>query len=170
MGSTRTHMAGVAAFALLSLGLSVHPAWAEQGGQSGQQGRVENSKADNQRTSVSSLSGQPTVDLGKKVIDAAPAPSAPSAPAASGSQPSPAPNASAPAAPVAANPAPVVAVPAVPPAGLSGDAPEVPPTLGVVGGGGGASSGPSPSSTPEPSTLLLMGTGLVGLYRLRKRQ
>jgi hypothetical protein len=46
------------------------------------------------------------------------------------------------------------------------DAPEIPP---VISGPRGP-SGPSPASTPEPTTLLLMGTGLAGLYRLRRKR
>ncbi len=102
-------------------------------------------------------------------------------PAAAGSEPPPAVAAPAPAvvtAPApsterAATPAPAPTVTAPPPVtrrpGLSRDAPVTAPRVGVVGGGG-ASTGPSPAATPEPSTLLLMGTGLAGLYRLLRRR
>lgn len=66
-----------------------------------------------------------------------------------------------------------VPAPAAPPASvlppgviLSDDAPDAPPAIGVIGGG--ESKGPSP--TPEPSSMLLMGAGLAGLYRLARRQ
>jgi hypothetical protein len=64
----------------------------------------------------------------------------------------------------------VPAAPAVAAAasGLSHDAPAVPPTIGVVGPDAGAGS--SPAATPEPTTLLLMGTGIAGLYQLRRRR
>ena len=55
------------------------------------------------------------------------------------------------------------------PLGLSTDAPETPPTIGVIGGGSGKGSG-SVAPTPEPSTLLLMTAGLAGIYRLRRRR
>jgi hypothetical protein len=176
MGSTRTHRAGVAAAALLGAGLLV-PAVFAQGGQHSQREGVANSKAGDQTSSVSNLGPDGrSRSAATTVVEAeiaAPAPTAPvAAPSAggggsgsgsgSGSAPAPAP---APAPPVVVAPAP----PAVASPGLSEDAPEVPPSLGVVDGSG-AASGPSPSATPEPSTLLLMGTGLVGLYRLRKRQ
>ncbi|MGH9347055.1 MAG: PEP-CTERM sorting domain-containing protein, partial [Vicinamibacterales bacterium] len=72
-----------------------------------------------------------------------------------------------------ASPVAVEAVAATPAAGrtplaLSHDAPDTAPSVGVIGGSDG--SGPSPAATPEPSTLLLMGAGLAGLYRLRRRR
>lgn len=98
---------------------------------------------------------------------AAPAPESPAASspvaAASGSSPA------APASPAASSPA-TPAAPAYPPPAdgvtLSDDAPDAPPIIGVIGGD--QSNGPSP--TPEPSTMLLMGTGLAGLYRLSRRR
>jgi hypothetical protein len=84
------------------------------------------------------------------------------APAAPSSTPSPASGGS--------SPAPAVDPPAAPtsPGGdvtFSDDAPDTPPDIGVIGGD---SNGPSP--TPEPSSLLLMGTGIAGLYRLSRRR
>jgi hypothetical protein len=170
MGSTRSRMAGVAAFALLSTGLFALPVLAQQGGQHSQREGVANSKAGLQSLPMNNLGGEgrsrtaagvatPGADL------AAPVPNAPAAavpaPSAGGSGSSNAP-VSAPAGPSVTAAAPIA------PPGLSQDAPDVPPSLGVVGARG-PSSGPSPAATPEPSTLLLMGTGLVGLYRLRKR-
>jgi hypothetical protein len=76
----------------------------------------------------------------------------------------------APAAPVAAAPAPVVQIPVAQP-GLSATAPEKAPA--IIGGGGGPSRQaprPTAAATPEPSTLLLMGAGIAGLYRLRRRK
>jgi hypothetical protein len=174
MGSTRTRMAGVAAFALLGIGLFALPVLAQQGGQHSPREGVANSKAGEHTTPLNNATGQgrSAVAAGATTVDAdagAPAPStpgapAPAAPAPGGSGASPAP---APAPSPSASP-PVGGSPAIAPLGLSQDAPEVPPSLG--GGARGSSSGPSPAATPEPSTLLLMGTGLVGLYRLRKRQ
>jgi hypothetical protein len=83
------------------------------------------------------------------------APSAPSTPSSSGSSASSA---------APAEAAPTVAAAPV----LSKDAPSTAPAVGVIGKG--ASSGPSPAATPEPSTLLLMGAGLAGLYRLRRKR
>jgi hypothetical protein len=57
--------------------------------------------------------------------------------------------------------------PLVPP-GLSGHAPETAPNVGVIGGG--SSKGSSPAATPEPSTLLMLGAGLAGVYGLRRRR
>ena len=170
MGSTRARTVGLAAFALLSTGLFALPVLAQQGGQHSQREGVANSKAGLQGMPLNNLSGGGRSSAAKPGGEAAapaadtPAASAP-APSAGGSGSSNNAPVSAPAAPPAA-PA-VSAVPLAP--SLSQDAPEVPPSLGVVGARG-ASSGPSPAATPEPSTLLLMGTGLVGLYRLRKRQ
>jgi hypothetical protein len=66
----------------------------------------------------------------------------------------------------------VAETPAAMPPGLSGDAPDTAPSIGVVGGGKahGRSRGGSPAATPEPSTLLLMGAGFAALYRLRRRR
>jgi hypothetical protein len=75
--------------------------------------------------------------------------------------------------PAASGGAATPAVPATPatPSGLSGDAPDTAPTVGVVGRGHAKrGGGPSPAATPEPSTLLLMGAGLAGLYGLRRRK
>jgi hypothetical protein len=65
-------------------------------------------------------------------------------------------------------PAPPVSAAPVEPSGLSHDAPEAAPRIGVTGRSG--SPGPSAAPTPEPSTLLMMGVGLVGLYRMRRRR
>jgi hypothetical protein len=170
MGSTRKRMAGVAAVAL-SAGLFAHPVLAQQGGGHSQREGVANSKAGQQTLPLNNLAGggQSGSTAGVAAVEAeaaptasrpAPSPAAPGGGGGSGSSSAPAPEVTAPAA------APVGAA-ATP--GLSQDAPEIAPSLGVVGGRGGSSS-PSPAATPEPSTLLLMGTGLVGLYRLRKRQ
>jgi hypothetical protein len=89
-----------------------------------------------------------------------------SSPAARPSEPTP--SASAVAA-VAATPAPErAAPPSSVPSGLSHDAPDTAPSIGVVGRG--KSKGPSPAATPEPSMLLLMGAGLAGLYGLKRRR
>ena len=61
--------------------------------------------------------------------------------------------------------------PAAMPPGLSKDAPDTAPSVGIGrGNANGRSRGASPAATPEPSTLLLMGAGLAGLYRLRRRR
>ena len=44
--------------------------------------------------------------------------------------------------------------------------PTTAPTVSVVGG----NSGSSASATPEPTTMLLMGAGLAGLYSMRRRR
>ncbi len=66
----------------------------------------------------------------------------------------------------------VAETPAAMPPGLSADAPDTAPSIGVAGRGKahGRSRSGSPAATPEPSTLLLMGAGLAGLYRLRRRR
>jgi PEP-CTERM motif len=62
------------------------------------------------------------------------------------------------------------ATPAVPVAlGLSKDAPSGAPAAGVIGRGG-SRGGAAPAATPEPTTLLLMGAGVAGLYGLRRRR
>jgi hypothetical protein len=86
-------------------------------------------------------------------------PATPATPATAGGPATPA----APATPA------VPAAPLVPP-GLSGAAPDTAPKVGVIGGGGGGKTGGSPAGTPEPSTLLLMGAGLAGVYKLRRRR
>ncbi len=169
MGSRRQHTVGLAAFALLGSGLFAVPALAGQAAaqHSAREG-VVNSKAVLETTPANNVGN------GRTRVARAPAPAvgvdnppaaAPSAPGAPAAAP---PSSARPAAPVAA-PVPVVSVPAPAPSGLSADAPEIPPTISVVGGGN-APSGPSPAATPEPSTLLLMATGLVGLYRMRRRR
>jgi hypothetical protein len=166
MGSTRSRMAGVAAFTLLSAGLFAQPLLAQQGQWQAPREGVMNSKAEVSGVPMNNRVGERQGQTNKTEVQATAPPAAPSpaAPAPPSAGPAPSPSA-----PV---PAPGPAVPAQPgvaaPPGLSADAPEVPPNLGVVGGGG--RPGPSPASTPEPSTLLLMGTGVLGLYRLRKRQ
>lgn len=174
MGSTRKRMAGVAAVAL-SAGLFAQPALAQQGGGHSQREGVANSKAGQQTMPMNNQAGGgrsvATARIAAVEADAAapsagrpaPSPAAPGGGGGSGSSSVPVP-APAVTAPPAAAPVGAAATP-----GLSQDAPEIAPSLGVVGGRGGSSS-PSPAATPEPSTLLLMGTGLVGLYRLRKRQ
>ena len=62
----------------------------------------------------------------------------------------------------------VAETPAAMPPGLSKDAPDTAPSIGVAGGGN--AGGRSPAATPEPTTLLLMGAGLAGLYGLRRRR
>ena len=64
--------------------------------------------------------------------------------------------------PAHANAAPPAAIPSR----LSSDAPEGGPPFGSPG----SKPGRAPSATPEPSTLLLMGAGLAGLYGLRRRR
>ena len=102
-----------------------------------------------------------------KAVPAAPEAAGPPAsnPGARPSDPSPSANAGA---AVAASPAPTHAATAASlPSGLSSDAPDTAPSIGVAGGK--SSGGPSPAATPEPTTLLLMGAGLAGLYRLSRR-
>jgi len=110
--------------------------------------------------------------LGRRAADAAPAAEVAAAPAkAAAAAPSPV-SAAATTAPSAGLTAPPSVAPPVatiaPGLGLSQNAPEQAPTIGVLGPG--KSSGPSPAATPEPSTLLLMATGLAGLARLRRRR
>jgi hypothetical protein len=85
-------------------------------------------------------------------------------PAARPSDPNPS---AAAAAAVGASPAHTnAAAPASIPSRLSSNAPSTAPALGVVGGG---AKSPGVSATPEPTTLLLMGAGLAGLYGVRRR-
>ena len=103
-----------------------------------------------------------------KAVPAAPEAAGPPAsnPGARPSDPSPSGSAGA---AVAATPAPThAAAPASLPSGLSSDAPDTAPSIGVVGGR--SPGGPSPAATPEPTTLLLMGAGLAGLYRLSRHR
>lgn len=94
-----------------------------------------------------------------------PPPPAPPAPAPPATPTAPGGNSARPAPP--STPAAPTVAPRPP--GLSHDAPESAPTIGVIGGTGGSKGG-SPASTPEPTTLLLMGAGLAGLYGLRRRR
>lgn len=71
-----------------------------------------------------------------------------------------------PARPAAPELAPAPSGPADTTPGLSHTAPETPPSVSVRP----QPSGPSPAATPEPATLLLMATGMAGLYRLRRRR
>ncbi len=58
--------------------------------------------------------------------------------------------------------------PFVPPGGIGG-APPVPGDGNPGGGGNGGGNGNPPVPAPEPITLLLLGSGLAGLWGLRKK-
>ena len=106
---------------------------------------------------------EPSVAGGRSAKAPAPVETPRSAsPAARPSEPGPSPAA------IAA----VAETPAAMPPGLSKDAPDTAPSIGVAGNGKahGRSRSGSPAATPEPSTLLLMGAGLAGLYQLRRRR
>lgn len=103
-----------------------------------------------------------------------PVAASPSAPVAASSAPSYSErNASVPQTVSVAQPAPPPAAAAaaapmpVTPAAFPGAAAPIAPAGGVVSGGAGQAA-PSPAATPEPMTLLLVGGGMAGMYRMRR--
>jgi hypothetical protein len=151
MGSARRAMVGLGATALLLAGLGV--AAAQTGAEAAINSRTEPEVKRRQRTESQPVRSPAAVEVSPRAAENARAtPATPATPASPGVS--------------AATPA----VPATPPSGLSHDAPDTAPSIGVVGHGREKSHAPSPAATPEPSTLLLMGTGLAGLWGLRRRK
>jgi len=163
MGSARHLKIATAAFALVVAGA---PIAALAGQRERSNTAAENSKRGGDQRE-NNRGGQGFRGFGArdaKGADFVPAP----VPSARGPEMSaPSPNAAAPAAP----PSPPFAATVAP--GLSHNAPTTPPRVGWSHSNhnknkhGG--SRPSPASTPEPSMMLLLATGMAGLYRLRHR-
>jgi hypothetical protein len=166
MGSAPRFTVGLAASVLLLAGGAGIAAAGQADGGLDRQPRVS-SEAKIDLRSAAATRGRDRQKAGRASVEKqAPAAAAPSN-GSSGSRPSSPGASSGAASPVGqANASPVASAP--PLSGLSHDAPEAAPSVGVIGGGGSSSG--SPSATPEPSTLLLMGAGLAGLYRLRRQR
>lgn len=165
MGSAPRFTVGLAAFALLLAGGAGIAAAGQADGGLDRQPRAWDSKKD--LRSAEAARGRESRRPGRASAEKqAPAASAPSNGSSGSRSTGPAASSGAASPTGQAHASPVASAP--PLSGLSHDAPETAPNVGVIGGGG--SSGPSPASTPEPSTLLLMGAGLAGLYRLRRQR
>ena len=158
MGSARHLSIAAAAFALVVAGA---PVFAGQGQTDWAGPRLQGPSGDASSRNRT-RSPRPGTSVVPAEVAVAPAPPrAAEPPRAEAPVVAPAPP---PAASVAA-PEPVEALPTLPARPRpTDDAPEIPP---VMGGGGGPHAA---SATPEPTTLLLMGTGLAGLYQLRRKR
>jgi PEP-CTERM motif-containing protein len=158
MGSARHLTIAAAAFALVVAGA---PVFAGQGQSDWAGPRLQGPSGDAafKNRTRSPRRGAAVVPVEAAVAPAPPRAAEPPSAAAPPAAPAP-PAASISAPPELADPLPTLPAPTRP----TDDAPEIPP---VMGGGGG---GPHASATPEPTTLLLMGTGLAGLYQLRRKR
>lgn len=140
------------------------------GGGGGASATATGAAATRKATTFTTLTGKPI----EKTPAATPAPAARPTPRPStgGGSSNPPASGSAPAPPAAAAAPAFAAAPAAgaglgTPIGTAGSPAGTP----IEGAAGPFSPGgsPSPAATPEPTTMLLLGTGLAGLYRLRRR-
>jgi hypothetical protein len=160
---------GLAGFALLAGGLLGPSAEAQEGTAPPRREVVRDTKAESENMRAASYDllanrDRSAAAQGAPAVASVPAP-APARSPGGGSGGGGGAAAPPPAAPPAAAPPAVTVVPGAPPPSLAPPSGSAVTVLPPKSGG----SGFSPAATPEPSALLLIGVGLAGLYRLRRR-